>query len=114
MIELTQEQRRAYDRFIRARDKVKLVRTSQNIKNEWVPHSDYLFCVEVEGVGHPLFQPNDDWDEYKEASKAWWAVEPTFRDAERMRASRGDYGKSDNWDEPTDSVKDVYQLVKGM
>ena len=114
MINLNDQQLKAYNRFIRARDRVKLVRTSENLKNEWVPMSDYSACVDAEGLNHPLFEVNDEWLEYKEASSAWWAIEPAFRDAERMRASRGDYGKSDSWEDPNDNIKDVYQLVKGQ
>jgi hypothetical protein len=53
----------------------------------------------VEGLNHPLFIVNDAWLEYKEAFQAWLDIEPTFRDKERMRASRGDYGKPDSWED---------------
>jgi hypothetical protein len=50
-------------------------------------------------MNHPLFIVNDAWLEYKEAFQAWLDVEPAFRDRERLRATRGDYGKLDNWEE---------------
>ena len=96
MITLTKEQQQAYDRFIRARDKVGLVRTKANAKNPYIPHSDVIQTVDVGGMNHPLFEQNDDWLEYKEASLAWWAIEPAFRDQQRMRMSRGDYGRQDS------------------
>lgn len=114
MIELTQEQRSAYDRFIRARDRVKLVRTSKNIGNEWIPHRDYLDSYKAEGEHHPLFEPNLIWQEYKEASLAWWKVEPQFRRDERMRMSRGDYGRIDSWEDAPSGVRDVLSEIKGV
>jgi hypothetical protein len=111
-LDLTEEQVRAYKRFIRARDAVKLVKTPHNIRNSYVPHRDYLDSIHVEGLNHPLFITNDLWLEYKEASAAWWAVEPAFRHEERMRASRGDYGPEDSWDEDVADVTDLYQYFK--
>lgn len=113
MIELSKEQRQAYDRFIRARDRVKLVRTSTNIKYEWIPHRDYLDSHKPNGEHHPLFEPNLIWQEYKDASLAWWAVEPKFRNEERMRMSRGDYGHSDSWEDAPSGVRDVLSEIKG-
>lgn len=113
MIELSKEQQRAYDRFIRARDRVKLVRTHANIKYEWIPHRDYLDSVKHDGEHHPMFEPNLIWQEYKDAFMAWLAVEPAFRDEERMRMSRGDYGHSDSWDDAPSGVKDVLSEIKG-
>ena len=84
MIELTKEQQQAYDRFIRARDRVKLVRTSKNIKYEWIPHRDYLDSVKPDGAPYPLFEPNLIWQEYKDASLAWWKIEPKFREIGRV------------------------------
>jgi hypothetical protein len=112
MIELTKEQRGAYNRYIRARDLVKLVRTSKNIHYEWIPHRDYLDSVKNDGDHHPLFEPNLIWQEYKDAFNAWLAVEPQFRKDERMRMSRGDYGRQDSWDESGSVVKDVTALIK--
>ena len=114
MIEFTQEQKQAYARFIRARDKVKLVKTRDNMKNPYIPHSDVIQTVDVAGMNHPLFEQNDDWIEYKEASAAWWKVEPAFRDKERMRMSRGDYGRQDSWDIPKERVSDLVSDVKSI
>lgn len=100
-MQLTPEQQKAYNRFVRARDKVKLVKTSKNHLNKYIPHRDYLDSIQIVGMNHPLFIENEDWLEYKEASAAWWAIEPAFRDVERLRASRGDYGVEDNWDDAT-------------
>ena len=112
-IKLTHEQQTAYNRFIRARDTVKLVRTSKNLGNEWIPHRDYLDSYRQEGSHHPLFEPNTIWQEYKDASLAWWAVEPEFRNQERMRMSRGDYGQSDSWEDAPSGVRDVLSEIKG-
>lgn len=113
MLELTDEQLKAYRRFIRARDKIKLVKTSENIRNSYIPHRDYLDSIRFEHQNHPQFILNDDWMEYKEASSAWWAIEPAFRHEERMRASRGDYGTEDSWDDDdATEVKDLYQFFK--
>jgi len=113
MIELSKEQKQAYDRFIRARDRVKLVKTRANLKYEWIPHRDYLDSEKNNGQHHPLFEPNLIWQEYKDASLAWWRVEPKFRNEERMRMSRGDYGHSDSWDDAPSGVKDVLSEIKG-
>ena len=87
-LELNDEQQKAYDRFIRARDRVKLVRTVKNIKNEWIPHRDYVESYRADGEHHPMFEPNPLWQEYKDAFEAWLNVEPKFRDEERMRMSQ--------------------------
>jgi hypothetical protein len=99
---MTEEQIRAYKRFIRARDRVKLVKTKENIRNAYTPHRDFTDSVHINGLNHPLFVVNDEWIEYKEASLAWWAIEPRYRHEERLRATRGDYLESDNWDDPND------------
>ena len=99
---MTEEHIRAYKRFIRARDRVKLVKTKENIRNDFIPHRDYLDSVHIVGLNHPLFVANDEWIEYNEASAAWWAIEPRYRHDERLRATRGDYGDSDNWEEPNE------------
>ena len=44
---------------------------------------------------------------------AWWAVEPAFRDKERMRMSRGDYGVQDSWDTHDPQVRDLVTQLKG-
>ena len=111
-LDLTEEQIRAYKRFIRARDQVKMVVTRDNIRNSYIPHRDYLDSIHVEHLNHPLFIENDPWLEYKEASAAWWAIEPEFRHHERMRASRGDYGVEDNWDEDNIEVETLDKFFK--
>jgi hypothetical protein len=112
MISLTKEQQRAYDRFIRARNRVGVVRTAGFTKNEWVRQADVVCTVDIVGMNHPLFEQNDDWLEYKEASLAWWAIEPEFRKTERMSAIRGDYGTSDNWDEVATRSRDIYSIIQ--
>jgi hypothetical protein len=67
--------------------------------------------VDVAGLNHPLFEENEDWLEYKEASLAWWKVEPEFRKAERMSAIRGDYGVSDSWEEGSIRVRDTFSII---
>lgn len=99
MIELTPEQQRAYARFIAARNRVGLGAVRPSSKYSWVPHRDYSACLDVTGMNHPLFVVNDEWMEYKEASEAWWKLEPRFREDERMRMTRGDYGAQDSWDD---------------
>ena len=111
MITLTKEQERAYKRFITARDKVGLVRTQGYSKRKWVRQADVVCTVDIAGMNHPLFEQNDDWLEYKEASLSWWAIEPEFRKAERMSAIRGDYGSSDNWEEGAPRVRDIYSVI---
>ena len=99
---MTEDQIRAYKRYIRARDKVKLVKTKENYRNAYVPHRDFIDSIHITGLNHPLFIINDLWAEYKEASEAWWAIEPRYRHEERLRATRGDYGDSDNWEDPNE------------
>jgi hypothetical protein len=111
MIDLSEQQLRAYARFITARNKVGLVRVKGYTKNPWIPTRDVIYCVDVTGLNHPLYVMNDDWLEYKEASLAWWAIEPMFRDQERMRATRGDYGAQDSWDELISKTKDVCSII---
>jgi hypothetical protein len=112
MLELNEEQQKAYRRFIRARDKVKLVKTKDNISNPYIPHRDYLDSIRFDHENHSQFMVNDEWMEYKEASLLWWEVEPKFRHEERMRATRGDYGTEDNWDDDATDVTDLYQFFK--
>lgn len=104
MIELSDDQKRAYARYIRARDRVN--------NYEYIPHSDVLRTVDVDGLNHPLFEQNDLWLEYKEASLAWWAIEPDFRKSERMRMSRGDYGTQDSWEERSAYITDSYNKFR--
>ena len=111
MIEFTQEQKRAYARYISARDKVGLVRTAGYSKRTWIRTAEYD-TVDVAGMNHPMFARNDEWFEYKEASLAWWAVEPESRKTGRMSAIRGDYGTADSWDESAPTVRDVYSVIQ--
>lgn len=112
MIDFTDEQKRAYARFITARNKVGIVRAKGFTKNPWVRFADVTCTVDVAGMNHPLFEVNDEWLEYKEASLAWWAVEPEFRKAQRMSSIRGDYGHSDSWEEVTPTTRDTFSVIK--
>jgi hypothetical protein len=105
MIELTKEQQEAYNRFIKARD---------NIRKNRIRQADVVQTVDIVGLNHPLFERNDAWLEYKEASEAWWKIEPAFRDRERMRMSRGCYGKQDSWSIKTESRRDMVDDVRDM
>jgi hypothetical protein len=96
---LTEEQQRAYDRFIVARNKTGIVRTSGRNKIPWVRLAEVQSTVDIAGMNHPLFESNDIWLEYLEAFALWMQVEPKFRDEERMRMSRGDYGVQDSWED---------------
>jgi hypothetical protein len=107
MINFTPDQARAYARFIRARNNVSLGQYRKHNKKPWQPTSDVVCSVEVAGLNHQLFEQNDDWLEYKEASLAWWAIEPEFRKTERMSMIRGDYGDSDSWREKQPNVKEI-------
>jgi len=110
MIDLSPEQQRAYDRYITARNKMGI---GCRVKpRKWIPSRDYLACVDIAGMNHPLFVVNDDWVEYKEAFLAWLAIEPRFRHEERLRMSRGDYGTQDSWDERERSVPDSFSKLK--
>jgi hypothetical protein len=111
MIQLTDEQQRAYDRFITARNKVGLVRTKGYTKQPYIPQRQYT-TVDVAGMNHPLFERNDEWFEYLEASEQWWAIEPEHRKVNRMSAIRGDFGASDNWNEESPRVRDTYSMIQ--
>jgi len=112
MIDLTDEQKKAYARFIRARDKVGLVPRANKNKGAWIRHADVQSTVDIEGIGHPLFERNDEWLEYKEASEAWWKIEPQFRKDERLHMSKGDYGKQDSWEDRNNFVIDSYNKIE--
>ena len=112
MIELNDEQKKAYARFIKARDRVGLNNRKPSKNYSWVPMSDYSACVDVVGLNHPLFVLNEPWIEYKEAFLAWLATEPPLRDLERMRMSRGDYGQQDSWDDRGNKLTDVVTKIK--
>jgi hypothetical protein len=111
MIQLTEEQQRAYNRFIIARDKVGLVRTKGYSKRPWIRAAEYD-TVDMAGMNHPLFARNDEWFEYLEASSQWWAIEPEFRKTERMSAIRGDYGAADSWNEESPRIRDTYSMIQ--
>ena len=113
LLTLTPEQQRAYDRFIRARNTMKIVRTKDNAKLPYIPQRDYLDSYHEARSLVPLFIPNEPWLEYLEASAAWWAVEPEFRDRDRMRMSRGDYGVADSWEEYEPKMRDMVSELKG-
>jgi hypothetical protein len=106
MIELTGEQKRAYDRYIRARNNVSLGQYRRYNKG-WQPTSDVLMTIDETNLNHPLFIENDEWLEYKAAFQAWMAVEPEFRKDERMSMIRGDYGSADSWREKKTTVKEI-------
>ena len=108
---LTDEQQRAYKRFITARDKVGVVRTLGYTKRKWVRQAEVIQTVDIAGFNHPFFEQNYDWLEYLMASAAWWAVEPEFRKKERMSAIRGDYGASDNWEDSTPRIRDTFSVI---
>lgn len=91
MIELNKEQQRAYNRFIQARNRIR------NPKGKWIRPSDYTCTVDIAGINHPLFEVNEEYQEYKEAFLEWLRVEPEFRKAERMSMIRGDYDTQDSW-----------------
>jgi hypothetical protein len=105
-LELTKEQRIAYDRFIRARDRVTNGKT-------WVRPSEFEGCLDVEALNHPLFVVNQPYMDYLEAFDAWLDIEPRFRQEERMRASRGDYGLADSWDDRVSRTQDTFSKIKG-
>jgi hypothetical protein len=103
MISLTFEQQKAYDRFIRARDKVGVVKR----RGKWIRLADVQSTVDLMGFNHPFYEDNPDYREYKEAFLAWLAVEPPFRHEERMRMTRGDYGTEDSWEEKDKGKKAI-------
>jgi len=111
MIEFNQEQQRAYQRFITARNKLGIVHVKGYGKQKWVRSAEYD-TVDVAGLNHPLFALNEDWQEYMEASLAWWKVEPEFRKTERLSAIRGDYGTADSWDEGGVRIRDTYSVLQ--
>ena len=106
MSELTKEQQTAYARFVKARNRV-------FYGDAWVKPSEFGECVYVEGMNRPLFPVNDAYVEYLEAFQAWLDIEPKSRQETRMRASRGDYGTSDSWEERTGRVSDVANRIGG-
>jgi len=102
MIELTPEQTRAYNRYIMARDRV------YKRNKKWVRASIVSHTVDITGLNHPAYVVNDEYVEYELAFEAWLKVEPRFRNDERLRSSRGDYGTpADNWDEKPSKIKEL-------
>ena len=112
MNELSAEQQKAYRRFITARDRVGIVRTQGYTKRAWVRQAEVIQTVEIAGLNHPMYEPNYDFIEYLEASRAWWAIEPEFRKTSRMSAIRGDYGASDSWNEEAPRLRDTYSITQ--
>lgn len=110
-MDLTDEQQKAYKRFITARDKVGLVRTQGFTKRAWVRQADVIQTVEVTGFNHPFYEDNHDWKEYLAASLAWWKIEPEIRKQQRMSAIRGDYGSSDSWNEEAPRIRDTFSVI---
>ena len=111
MTYFTIEQEKAYKRFITARDNVGLVRTKGYSKRPYIPQREYT-TVDTAGLNHPLFERNDDWFEYLEASSQWWSIEPEHRKTNRMSAIRGDYGSSDSWNEEAPRLRDTYSITQ--
>jgi hypothetical protein len=104
---MTDEQQRAYGRFIRARNNVSLGQYRKFNKGEWQPTSEVLFTVEQTNLNHPMYVVNENWLEYLEASRDWWAIEPQFRKDERMSMIRGDFGSVDSWREKKTPIKEI-------
>jgi hypothetical protein len=107
LIILSAAQLKAYDRFSKARDQVRIGTYGKKLKGERVPHSAVTQTVDVAGLNHQLFEQNDEWLEYLEASSAWWAIEPEFRKTQRMSMIRGDYGDTDSWRDKQHNVKEI-------
>lgn len=107
MITFTDEQKKAYERFIKARNNVGLGRYWRSTGKKWIPCSDVEAVLDVAGQNHPVYVENSAWKEYKEASTEWWALEPQFRKDERMSMIRGDYGDADSWSEKKTKIKEI-------
>ena len=110
MIEFTEEQQRAWARYMAAWDNVGLGKKRK--KGAWIPHSDVLGSVKSDGMLTPLFIPNEAWSEFKEASEHWKQVQPRHMHDERLRMTRGDYGVEDSWDAPNVSILDTYEQIE--
>lgn len=106
---MTEEQKIAYARFIKARDRMGYNRVS---KLGHIPKSEVIQTVDIVGLNHPLFEANPLYQEYKEAYQAWLAVEPLYRKTERMSAIRGDYGQSDSWEDHEHGITDTFSKLK--
>ena len=112
MMQFTDEQLKAYSRYIAARNAVGLVRTAGYTKRPWVRTADVVCTVDDPRLNHPLFEVNEQWLEYKEASLAWWEVEPECRKTNRMSAIRGDYGVADSWEEGSTRIRDTFSVIQ--
>jgi len=108
MVEYTEEQQKAWARYMAAWDNVGLGRKRK--KGAWIPQSDVLGSVKSDGMLTPLFVPNE---ECKEASEHWKQVQPRHMHDERLRMTRGDYGLEDSWDAPNVSILDTYDQIEG-
>lgn len=105
----TPEQQTIYDKFIRARNLAGIVPEASTAKTDYMPHSEVLATVDVVGLNHPLFVPNDAYVAFLEAYSEWLAVEPEFRKSERMSAINGDYGDADDWSDPGEKAyKEIF------
>jgi len=111
MVEYTEEQQKAWARYMAAWDNVGLGRKRK--KGAWIPQSDVLGSVKSDGMLTPLFVPNEAWSEFKEASEHWKQVQPRHMHDERLRMTRGDYGLEDSWDAPNVSILDTYDQIEG-
>jgi len=105
---MTEEQKKAYDRYITARNKMGIVKRAK----KWIRQADVLSTVDLAGFNHPFYEANPDWQEYKDAFSAWLAIEPPHRERDRMRMSRGDYGIQDSWEDKSSGVVDSYSKIK--
>jgi hypothetical protein len=98
---------KAYERFIKARNRVRIGRYGMMTDAPWVPLSDILYTIDIAGFNHPFYQANELWIEYKDAFAAWLLVEPEFRKEEKMSMIRGDYGTTDSWRDKQTQVKEI-------
>ena len=118
LLQLTTEQQTAYNRFIKARDRIRNNNSFMSDNKDEVPAiifpNDVLNVVEVAGINHPMYEANEPYLEYQQAFQNWLAVEPRFRHDERMRMSRGDYGTQDSWDNPKERIKDLVTGAKSI
>ena len=110
MIEFTEEQQKAWRRYMAAWDNVGL--GNKRRKGAWIPQSDVLGSVKADGMHHPLFIPNEAWSEFKAASEHWKQVQPRHMHDERLRMTQGDYGTEDSWDTPAVNILDTYDQLE--
>ena len=103
---MTDEQLKAWERYIKM---FKRVGFNKIHKEGHVPKSEVLRTVDVEGMNHPMFEPNLIWLDYLEAVTEWHKVEPI---RPRMSAITGDYGDCDDWEDEPQKIKDSYAKLK--